>query len=97
MSPLFVFATSKSGHVSPPEGASLGWMAGAVAGTAAIFGMASPAAADPECPHPPYTSYCGYTTCTAETCSQGSGYQVRYVCKIDGQTCNSLGGNAGCC
>jgi hypothetical protein len=68
MSPLFVFATSKSGHVSPPEGASLGWMAGAIAGMAAIFGIPQPASA--------YTcdevqpGSCGSWYCAGQLCQE---------------------------
>jgi hypothetical protein len=66
MSPLFVFATSESGHVSPPKGASLGWMAGAVAGTAVFLGMNSPATAA-SCPSGSFLCGSG-AHCSANKC-----------------------------
>ena len=40
------FALSTSGHVEPHEGVSLGWLAGAVAGLAVLFGGSGQARAD---------------------------------------------------
>ena len=40
------FLTSTSGYVSTPEGASLGWMAGVIAGTAVFLGTPQVAGAD---------------------------------------------------
>jgi hypothetical protein len=73
---------------------SLGWMAGAIAGTAVVFGMASPAVAAPECPDPSYPVYCGYTTCTSDPCSNS--YARKYVCRADGGTCTALGNTEAC-
>jgi hypothetical protein len=83
MRPFATFATSTSGHVSRCEGTTLGWLAGAVAGTAVVFGMASPAAAA-SCPGPWID--CG-TGCTNDPCTGQFNWLDRY-CKVDeGSSC----------
>ena len=74
MSTLSTFMTSPSGYVSRREGLSLGWMAGAIAGTAVVFGMASPAAAI-SCPGG--TTDCG-TVCSNDPCSTNKLWLDRY-------------------
>lgn len=85
MSTLSMFVTSTSGYVSRREGLSLGWMAGAIAGTAVVFGMANPAAA---LTCPPNSSDCG-AWCTGDPCGDDDFIRDRY-CNF-GSGCVSIG------
>lgn len=78
------FLTSTSGYVSTREGASLGWMAGAVAGTAVIFGMASPAAAD-ECGGAP-PGNCLASFCSSDPCAAFKTYEKQW-CRTQSGSC----------
>jgi len=87
MTALAMFMASTSGYVSRHEGVSLGWMAGAVAGTAAFFGMADPAAAT-SCPGSWID--CG-TFCTSTVCD-GDDFERNRFCKPDeGSSCVDFG------
>lgn len=68
--PFREYALAESGYVSRRDGLSWAWVAGGLAGVAALFGAAQPAAA----------TQCQYLGCTTQycgewTCGQSNGYK----------------------